>query len=426
MRDPISWHAALRMGSMTLVALLVGFVGLSSAIPIQSAIVSSGILTLSQSTHWVQHPTGGKVLKLAVRAGQIVNKDTLLLVLEDPNVSHQTAVLRKSLLDLQARRARLIVQHEEGSKVDFASVNTPSGKVDVPKDVQKLQRDILAAEQLAWASHVEQLQRRQKTLQRQLVAADARIASLGTRLDLFQEDLQTQEALVAKAIVSASSVMPLRHQIAELEGELAALKAEKTAFEGQVLELGLDLARQTSARRAKILSEIERAEQEIKETQNSLSDFARQAEALSLRAPFSGQVHDLRVTTEQTVLRAAEPAMAIVPLGAGTHAKLKVSPKNIDHIYPGQPARVHLDGHAPDIWQTGHVARVSADVLEGRGAALHYFEVDVELSATGGSLGENARLGMPVTAYFATQSSSILSYLLAPFADYARKAFRET
>ena len=420
------WQSALRVGAITLAVLLFGFVGLTALIPIQSAIVSKGRLVLSQSTHWVQHPAGGQVQTLHVSAGQRVDRGDVLLVLNDRDLVHQRAAHVSSLLELHARRARLIAQHEGDTDIAFGTVSTGSDPMDIPKHIKDAQSALLRAAQLSWTKQTAQMRKRQDTLQRQIAATEARISALEARLSLFLQDLNQQNALVEKGVVADAGVRPLKHQIAEIRGELAALRADQAAFDGQVVEIELDLARQSAARRAEALSDLGRVDQDIEELRQALSDIARQADSLRLRAPFAGHVHDLRLTTAQTVLRAADPAMAIVPLGEGTQVKVRVSPQDIDHIYPHQPARVHLDGHNADVWQEGQVTRVSPDVLFDAASAQSYFEVEIALDHTIGDFSNDARLGMPVTAYFATRSNSMLSYLIAPILNYGRKAFRET
>lgn len=426
MRPPIPWQATLRMGAITLAVLLFGFVGLTALIPIQSAIVSKGRLVLSQSTHWVQHPSGGQVQALRVSAGQRVSQGDVLLVLDDKNLVHQRAAHVTSLLELYARRARLIAQHEGVTDIAFGRVSTASGPMDIPKHIKDAQSTLLRAAQLSWTKQTAQMRKRQDTLQRQIAAIEVRISALEARLGLFLQDLNQQNTLVNKGVAADASVRPLKHQIAELRGELAAMRADQAVFDGQVVEIELDLARQSAARRAEALSDLGRVDQDIEELRQALNDIARQAESLRLRAPFAGHVHDLRLTTAQTVLRAADPAMAIVPLGEGTQVKVRVPPEVIDHIYPHQSVRVHLDGHNADVWQEGRVTRISPDVLFDAAKAQSYFEVEIALDHTMGDFARDARLGMPITAYFATKTNSILTYLIAPILDYGRKAFRET
>jgi HlyD family type I secretion membrane fusion protein len=425
MKPAISATRALRWGGFTLALLIIGFGGLSSAIQIQIAVVSLGRLALGDATHWVQHPVGGQVLSVAVTSGQRVARGDSLVVLDGRKFEESRINAAEQIVALAAQRARYVALRDDLSALKFEPVKTAKGALEIPSDLQASQRAILSATRKSWAKQNAQMKQRQTALRRRVEASLLQQSALSERLELLTLDLDHQEQLVLKGIAPFARLAPLKHQIAELKGDRAALVSERAMLEGQILEIDLDLARQTASRQAEVLSEIERTTQEIDALRNNLLDIALRQAALELQAPFEGHVHDLRVETAGTVLRAAEPAMAIDPIGTGRRIVALVAPKDVDHLFMGQKARVHLDGHGVDIWQEGRLDRVSPDVLFDVATRESYFEVEIVLDETPSAFSEIARLGMPVTVYFATKPRSILSYLLSPFAEYARKAFRE-
>ena len=75
----------------------------------------------------------------------------------------------------------------------------------------------------------------------------------------------------------------------------------------------------------------------------------------------------------------------------------------------------------------GSVARIGADVSRDDKTAPGYFVVRIAIPA-----GELARLpdtklmpGMPVEVFVQTTERTVLSYLVKPLAEQARRAFRE-
>ncbi|WP_370231865.1 HlyD family type I secretion periplasmic adaptor subunit [Cognatishimia sp.] len=425
MKAAITGRRAMHLGIATLICLTLGFGGLAAFTSIQGAVVAQGRVALGQSTHWVQHPKGGPVKRLSVTPGQNVAAGDVVLVLADPALPHQQKALVQNLLDRHARRARLRALAAGEATIGFEQVSTPFGQMDIPDTLRDTQIDLLTATQRNLASLTAQLRQRQRTIAAQIKAAGAQARALETQLSLRRQDLQDQSTLVAKGVAPAATLLPMRSQISALEGELAAVKADKTAMSGQMVEIDLDLERQVSARRADAWQALDQLDQDISQLRTSLDELAAKQDGLHLRAPFAGKVHDLRVATATTVLRPADPAMAIVPVGTGLRARVRISPQDIAHVFPRQAVRLHLNGLGEDLWQEGWVDRISPDVLVDEASGRGYFDVEITLPDQDSQFAQSAQLGMPVTAYFTTQARSVLSYLLAPFTDYARKAFRE-
>jgi multidrug efflux pump subunit AcrA (membrane-fusion protein) len=104
---------------------------------------------------------------------------------------------------------------------------------------------------------------------------------------------------------------------------------------------------------------------------------------------------------------------------------------DIDVLRPGLPARVLLPAfqqrNLPQIM--GRVRQVAADATADPQTGKMFFEVRVEIDP-----GQLAALeppleltpGMPAEVYITTGERTALDYLLGPFYDSLRRAFRET
>ena len=137
----------------------------------------------------------------------------------------------------------------------------------------------------------------------------------------------------------------------------------------------------------------------------------------------------LQVSGAQAVLRPAEPALAIVPQDRPLIVTARVSPFDIDEVQPGQPVRLRLPAlpgrTTPEL--TGTLANISADALSDSADGPAFYRAEIRIDP-----GQIARLdrrllpGMPVEAFIATGSHSLLAYLTRPLTDYFRRAFRES
>ena len=90
-------------------------------------------------------------------------------------------------------------------------------------------------------------------------------------------------------------------------------------------------------------------------------------------------------------------------------------------VFSSLPARTTPELH-------GEVTLVSADALIDERSGMSYFraEIAIDFAALQDLAGVSLVPGMPVDAFIRTADRTPLSYLLKPFTDYFRNAFRET
>jgi HlyD family secretion protein len=110
-------------------------------------------------------------------------------------------------------------------------------------------------------------------------------------------------------------------------------------------------------------------------------------------------------------------------------AEVHVAPRDIDQVWPNQAAVLRFPTFnqrtTPEI--KGTVKLVAADVADGDHDGHPYYLVRIEIAP-----GEVVRLrparlipGMPVDVFIRTDERTMMSYLLKPLGDQARRAFRE-
>jgi HlyD family secretion protein len=120
----------------------------------------------------------------------------------------------------------------------------------------------------------------------------------------------------------------------------------------------------------------------------------------------------------------------VVPQDRPLLVAARVPVTHVDEVHPGQSVRLLFSSlptrNTPEI--RGTVRLVSADALADDRTGITYFRTEIEISADAlQKLGEVEIVpGMPVDAFISTGERTPLSYLLKPFTDYFRAAFRET
>ena len=426
-----SARRALIVGFVAL-ALLIGGFGLWAGFStIAGAVVASGQVEVDQNRQIVQHPDGGVIAEIAVKDGDPVAAGDLLIRLDGELLRSERAIVESQFFELLARRGRLEAERADASEITFPTELTAAAETDpTVAPLMAGQRDLFDARRATVEKTLEQLaQRRDQTIS-QISGIDAQLAALSTQQTLIAQELTDQRSLFERGLAQASRVLALEREAASLAGQLGELTAQRAQQEGRLTEIGIEELRLASQRREEAESELRNIgyrELELAERRRALSG---QIERLDLRAPVSGIVHAMAVTTPRAVLRAAEPVLYLIPQDRPLVISARVATINIDEVAIGQPVTLRFAAFSarttPELF--GQVSRISADALVDEATRAPYYRVEVVLDP-----GETDKLGglvlvpgMPAEVYLRTADRSPMAYLLKPFTDYFNRAFRES
>ena len=418
-------------GFATLALLLGGFGLWSVSSQISGAVVATGQIEVDQSRQIVQHPDGGVVETVAVREGQAVAAGELLLRLDGSAMQSELDIVETQLFEAMSRRARL-----EAERDDAPAILTPPELADAAArdpDIAELldgQSRLFEARRDTLLKQIEQLGKRAEQARAQTDGIEAQRVAGERQLDLIRSELDDTRSLMDKGLAQMSRVTALEREEAGLMGQLGELAALRARTEGQITEIELESLRLAAARREEAneqLRDVTSAELELRERYRALAErIAR----LEIRAPVSGLVLGLRVTTPRAVIRPADPVLYLVPQDRPLVISVRVSPYNVDEVHLDQDVRLVLPGVQgrlmPEI--TGRVSVVSADAFtdDTTGQSFYRAEILLDPSEMAKLEGQPLLPGMPVEAFIQTGDRTPLAYLLQPLTDYFRRAFRET
>ena len=108
------------IAGIVVVAILTGGVGVWAGVTeISGALIAPGTIVVELNVKKVQHPTGGVVGKLLVRDGDRVKAGDLLVQLDDTVTRSNLAIVVKTLIELNARKARLVAERDGLDAIKF-------------------------------------------------------------------------------------------------------------------------------------------------------------------------------------------------------------------------------------------------------------------------------------------------------------------
>jgi HlyD family secretion protein len=427
------WSATrpLISGFLTLALLFVGLGTWSVMTTLAGAVIAPGQIEVSQNRQVVQHPDGGVVQEIFVAEGSVVKSGDVLLRLDGSALRSELMIVYNQLVELGARSARLEAQSREAGIIRFpeelqtAAVSRP----DVA-EILSGQASLFAKQAETLVQLREQRMKQIEQITSQMEGMAAQGSAIEAQIQLLEAEVLVQQDLLKKGLTQSARVSVLERELAQLKGQLGELISSRAQATTRITEIEIEITALTSQQREKAETELRDVAARQLELLERKTALAERIDHLDVRAPASGIVLGLKVTTPQSVIRPADALMYVVPQDRPLLVAARVQVTHIDEVHPGQ--EVHLVFSAlpsrttPDLY--GRVKLVSADTLadERNGAAYYRIEIAIDATDVQERVGAEIVPGMPVEAFIRTVDRTPLSYLMKPFTDYFRMAFRET
>lgn len=401
------WGADQRLIAVS--AIGMGLLLLWAAIaPVDEITRGMGKVIPSSKVQVVQAADASVVREILVRQGQLVKQGQLLVRLDDSQSASALGQLQAESERLSARANRL---QQEGTGQGGGGCAAGSACAE-EQALAEVRRATAASKQSALASAVEQRRR-------DLSEGQATANSLESSVRLAQDQVNMLAPLAAKGIVPKTELISAQRELVDLQGRLSAARqgmgrasAAISEAQAQLSEARLDFRQQALNERSEIATKLAVNEQTIKGASARL-------ERNELRAPVTGLVNDVKVTTVGGFVAPGESVMQVVPVGDKLLVEARISPKDIAFLKIGDRANVKVTAYDFSIYGglPGLVRTISADSIYDEAEKQAYYTVVVETDRA--FLVKNGRKlpimpGMICDVEIITGSKSVLAYLMKP------------
>jgi adhesin transport system membrane fusion protein len=378
----------LLKGSRVIAVIFWGFIVFlvwAAQFNLDRVVRAQGKVVASSRVQVVQAVDGGVLAELAVREGDRVVKGQLLARFDDARLRAGAQEIRAKVMSQQARVARL--RSEIGEK----PLTFPDS-FEITDSVQAIERALY--------------KRRMQSLKDDLENFTAAIR------------LVEEEVAIARKLKKTGDIG--RAEVIRLDKNLNEARSKYNARRNQFFE-------EASA-------ELVKSEDELAQSLQVLANRERQLKDSVLRAPVSGIVKNINVTTLGGVLKSGEELLQIVPTGDELMLEAKVLPADIAELKLGLPVTIRFDAYDSSIYGAvdGVLSYISADTIreqKARGEETFYV---VYVKAVGDtpirtSTQKTIDLlpGMNAQVDIKLGQRSVLSYMLKPITKTIEQSFGE-
>ncbi len=427
-RRSLARHALV--GIVASFGMFGGLVAWAATTDIAGAIVAGGLIAVEGGSKLVQHPEGGIVAEIFVENEDRVEAGQLLVRLDGTTIRANLAVVMSQLYEALARQARLVAESTGATTIDYPEA------LEAFPDQDELRRLFVAQERLmetraaSLDGQVAQMEEQVAQIELQIVGLESQQDAISGQLEIVNKEAADLEGLLAQGLVQVSRVNDSKREQSRLVGEQGRIASAIASARAAIAERGAAAAQLRDEFLSRVLQDLQDVGVTVAELLQQKIAAEDRLARLDIRAPQAGVIHESIVRTVGGVVGAGETLMMVVPQNSQFLVDARVSPLDIDKIYPGQEVLLRLSSlnarTTPEL--TGSVRSVSPDLIHDQATGYQYFLVRVVLpEAELAKLPPGIKLspGMPAEVFAQTGDRTVLSYLFQPLAEQLNRSFRE-
>jgi len=407
--------------------LFVAFFVWASYAEVDEIARGDGKVIPASKTQIIQASEAGVVQEIAVKVGQVVRKNDLIIRLDNTLSASTLGEQQARERTLSARIARL--NHEQAGKLDEPFV-CPEEVEKAAPEVCNNEQKLLEARRDNSANKLSVLKSRLEQRKTELDEAVVNSHRLAENIAVANKEAELVKSMVKRGLMAQTEQLRVDREQTELKGQIALAaetvkRTEAAIVEArlQVDELGLQLQQEA-------LDELTQALAELSVVDETIRGATDRVARTDIRSPVDGIVNTLELNTLGAFVQPGAIVAGIVPTSETLLVEARVSPRDVAFIRPDQKALIKVTAYDFSIFGglDGKVENITADSLVDQNTGEPYYQVRVstdssELTKDGKSFAITP--GMISTVEIMTGRKTILSYLLKPINKARDEAMRE-
>lgn len=191
---------AILGGLIVITLALVGFAAWAATAPLASAIVAPGIVMVDGNRKQVQHLEGGIVKEILVKDGARVEREQVLLRLDESRARSTLGVLQTALDTARILEARLKAERDGSDTLVFPTDLRARRPDRTIAEMMRAQELLFAARRTSFLGQQDILRQRIAGHEQEIAGLAAQQESLEQQIRFVEEELAGLRELLAKGI----------------------------------------------------------------------------------------------------------------------------------------------------------------------------------------------------------------------------------
>lgn len=326
----------LSLSVLLVIALIWSIVG-----RVDVVATASGKVVPSGNVKQIQPIEIGYVRAIHVKNGQHVEAGQVLVELDPTMAGAEADQASKSLMgaEVDAARNAALLQHLEGRSSRFAA---PAG---TPPDIASTQSQFVRSAIAEYEGERASLTQRRAEKVAELASVEAEIAKLRQTLPIVEQQLAARRELSDKGYFSKIRLLEYEQLKIEHVQNISVQQANAARARATIGDIDAQLARLRGTFGKAAATDLAESQEKSGLAQDEVTKSRRRQAFMQLRAPVSGTVQQLAISTVGGVVQPAQTLMIIVPDNADPVVEARIQNKDIGFVREGQPVRVKLEAY---------------------------------------------------------------------------------
>ncbi len=418
---PVQGHLILWL-TVAFVAIALIWAGFA---PIDEVTRGQGKTIPSSQVQVVQNLEGGIVSDLLVQEGQLVEKDQVLLQLDEVRFASSFKETKLKYYELLAATARL------NAEINGTPLQIPAEVAKHAPQIAENARQLLLSRQNELKSNSDILAEQVRQKEQEIVELQSKSEQLARSYHLLQDEVKMSEPLVADGAMSQVELLRLQRAANDLKGDLNSANLAIPRLRSSLDEARNKLAEIKIRYRTEALKELNEVKAELDRTSESAVALEDRVSRTRVLSPVKGTVKRIKVATVGGVIQPGMDLLEIVPVEDQLLIEARIRPADIAFLHPGQPAVVKLSAYDFSIYGglDATLEHISADSIPGERKDEESYYL-IRLRTARNYLEKNGQrldiiAGMTAEVDILTGKKTVLDYLLKPILKARDRAFRE-
>jgi adhesin transport system membrane fusion protein len=382
----------------------------------------------SSQTQVIQSLDGGTLAEMRVREGDVVEKDQVLLVVDNTTAIYSLSELKQRYYISSAAIARL--------QAEIAGKDGPD-EIDFPDEIVKNAPEKIAQEKNQFIISQGQLSAQLSTLRDQLEqrkqdinAISTKISSARAGLDVAEQQVAILGPAVRAGAASKVDLLKAQQEAQNYRSEMANAQASLPGSKSALAEAQSKVAEAVATHKAEAAGELAKQQSDLASVTESMKEATAKVGRTELKSPVKGTVKEIKTRTTGGVIQPAQDIMEIVPIEDTLLIEAQIRPQDRGFIAPNQQAKVKITAYDYSIYGglDAVLEQISADAIENDKKELFFrVRLRTDKNFLVGKQGEQLPIipGMTATVDILTGHKTVLEYLLKPILKARETALTE-
>ncbi len=416
-------HSFAYILSLMTLLFFVAFVVWANYAVLDEVTRGEGRVIPSSKTQIIQNLEGGILSEILVHEGDIVERGSILLRIDNTAAQANFRDLQSQYYNLQATIARLEAEQDDKDLVfsDEILKEAPGAAAD--------QKTLFEARRQQLKAQISVLESQASQRQQETGEMASRLKQLQRNLQLAREEMAITEPLVRSGVVPRIDQVRIERQVADIEGEINTIRLSVPRLKTAAEEAAQRIMQVRLAAKAEVSDELNKARAEFKSVRETLFAGEDRVTRTEVRSPVRGTVKEIKLNTLGGVIRPGQDIVEIVPLDDTLLVEARIRPADIAFLRPGQESMIKVAAYDFSIYGglKGKLEQISADTIrDDQGESFYRVYLRTERNTLVHQGSELPIIpGMTATVEILTGKKSVLDYLLKPILKARQRALRE-